>query len=114
MSDDVTVVRKPAPCRLDELRQLAAPPLRAAGAQRAIVFGSWARDEADGYSDLDLVVVMETDLPRAQRGQRLEALFAALPVPVDALIYTPDEFQEGEERGLGIFDALAREGVDLL
>lgn len=114
MSDEVIVLRSPAPCTLEELRSLAAPPLRAAGAQRAVVFGSWARGEADGYSDLDLVVVLDTDLPRAQRGRCLEAVFAALPVPVDAIVYTPAEFHQGERRGLGIFDALAREGVDLL
>lgn len=114
MSDQVIVLRRPAPCSLEEIRRLAVPALRAAGAERAIVFGSWARGEADGYSDLDLVVVLDTELPRAERGRRLEALFDALPVAIDALIYTPDEFREGVRRGVGIFDALRREGIDLL
>ena len=47
--------------------------LRSAGAARAIVFGSWARGEADGYSDLDLVVVMDTGRPRLDRGRKLAA-----------------------------------------
>ena len=114
MSDEVTVLRRPAPCSLEELRALAIPVLRRAGVERAIVFGSWARGEADGYSDLDLVVVLETELPRAQRGRCLDAVFDALPVAVDALIYTPAEFREGERRGIGIFDALRREGIELL
>jgi predicted nucleotidyltransferase len=114
VSDEVTVLQRPAPCSLEELRALAVPALRRAGVERAIVFGSWARGEADGFSDLDLVVVLQTDLPRAQRGRCLEAVFAALPIAVDALIYTPEEFREGERRGVGVFDALRREGVDLL
>ena len=111
----VTILREVAPCALDELRRLAEPLLRNAGAGRALVFGSWARGEADGFSDLDLVVVMETDRPRAERGLDLSRqLDAALPVVVDLLVYTPAEFVAGEARRLGVFDALAREGVEIL
>ena len=111
----VTILREAAPCSLDELRLLAVPLLRNAGASRAVVFGSWARGEADGFSDLDLVVVMETDRPRAGRGLELAGqLDATLPVVVDLIVYTPAEFAAGTARGFGVFDALSRDGVEIL
>ena len=112
---EVTVVEAARPCSLDALAKRAVPILRAAGVRRALVFGSWARGEADGFSDLDLIVVMDTDLPRAERGRELATrLDESLPVVVDLLVYTPDEFAAGRARGFGVFDALAMDGVEIL
>ncbi len=112
---EVTVVSAPAPCTFDEIRQRAGPALRKAGVKRAIVFGSWARGEADGFSDLDLAVVLDTSLPRPERALALtRELEDALPVTVDLLVYTPDEFAACEADGFGVFDLMRREGVDIL
>ena len=54
---EVTVVSAPAPCSLEEIRRRAEPVLRRAGARRAVVFGSWARNQADGFSDLGACAV---------------------------------------------------------
>ena len=112
---EVTVISAPAPCTFDEIRQRAGPVLRKAGVKRAIVFGSWARGEADGFSDLDLAVVLDTSLPRPERALALtRELEDALPVTVDLLVYTPDEFAACEADGFGVFDLMRREGVDIL
>ena len=112
---EVTVISAPAPCTFEEMRRRTAPILREAGVKRAIVFGSWARGEADGFSDLDLAVVMDTDLPRPKRALALtRKLDEALPVVVDLLVYTPDEFAACEADGFGVFDLLRRQGVEIL
>jgi predicted nucleotidyltransferase len=113
MSEEVAVLRAPARFTLDELAERLRGPLEAAGAERAIVFGSWARGEADGYSDLDLVVVLDTALPRFERGKLLAGVLDAIPIPVDLLVYTPEEFERGMSKQLDVFDAIAGEGVTI-
>jgi predicted nucleotidyltransferase len=84
-----------------------------AGAQRAVAFGSFARGTQDAHSDLDLAVVLETDLPRLERHLPLAGLFEASPVGLDLLVYTPEEFERGVALGYDIFDAIRREGVTI-
>lgn len=111
MSAEVTIVQSPARHSLDELAQIAAGPLQRSGAERAVVFGSYARGTADGHSDLDLVVVLNTQLPPFERWPLLREVLDSLPVPVDLLVYTPEEFARGVEQRFGIFDAIVREGI---
>jgi predicted nucleotidyltransferase len=60
-------------------------------AQEAYLVGSFARGEWDDYSDIDLIVVKETDTKFLDRlkefGELLKPYFA-----IDVLVYTPEEF----------------------
>lgn len=111
MATEVEIVRAPALLTLEDLAARIAAPLERAGAERAIAFGSYARGEADGYADLDLLVVLDTTRPPLERAGELAELYAAIPVGLDLYVFTPDEYRRGTERGLGLFDALARDGV---
>lgn len=110
MEGGVAVFNKPSRWSLANLACLADEPLRAAGADRAVAFGSYARGVADAWSDLDLAVVIETDLPRLERGRLLGDLYDALPVSLDLLVFTPSEFERGVQAGLDVFAAIAMEG----
>ena len=60
--------------------------------QRISIFGSYARGAADLFTDLDVLVIMESDQSFIERQQRLYQLLG-LPVDLDLLCYTPKEFQ---------------------
>ena len=61
---------------------------------RIYVFGSVARREAVDQSDLDLIVVMDSDEPSFRRSIKIRVAVADIRVPKDRLVLTPDEFRE--------------------
>jgi predicted nucleotidyltransferase len=60
--------------------------------RRAILFGSSASGVRDLFTDLDLIVVMQSDLDFIQRGAELRGRLQA-GVDMDLLVYTPEEFE---------------------
>jgi predicted nucleotidyltransferase len=68
------------------------------------VFGSRAKRTATPDSDIDLLVVGASRLPRAHRGKEIVAALAAFPRRFDVLCYTAQELDE-ECRDPGSFAA---------
>ena len=56
-----------------------------------ILFGSYASGCPTPDSDLDLLVVMDTDLLQHQRATPIRLLFKPVPCALDLLVYTPAE-----------------------
>ena len=65
--------------------------------KRISLFGSYASGRADLFTDLDVLVVMETDEGIPERLGRLYSLLA-VPVDMDLLCYTPEEFERMKQR----------------
>lgn len=77
---------------------------------RAGYFGSYARGDWGVGSDLDLIVIVRrSDQPFGERAQAWDTL--NLPVPVDLLVYTQDEWQSLLERGARFPQVVEREAV---
>lgn len=70
---------------------------RMPGVRRVSLFGSSARGRADLLTDLDVLVVRETDEPFVERHASLYRALA-LPVDLDLICYTPDEFEAMRDR----------------
>ena len=66
----------------------------AAGApERIVLFGSYARGDAQPDSDLDLLIIEQSDLPRYRRPPRyLRALVGLFPSK-DIVVWTPAEIR---------------------
>jgi predicted nucleotidyltransferase len=74
------------------------------------LFGSHARGTADRGSDLDLLVA-RTSLPPLKRIGLVLELLKDAPLPVEALVLTPEEFQE--RRDLPFLQGVLREAKPL-
>ncbi len=77
---------------------------------KAFVFGSFGRDDWDEYSDVDLVVIKETELGFLDRIRAFQRS-CNLPVSVDVLIYTPEEYRLMKEAGNAFIEMVEQEGV---
>ncbi|OGO25949.1 MAG: hypothetical protein A2136_01450 [Chloroflexi bacterium RBG_16_54_11] len=68
--------------------------------QKAIVFGSFARGEPSARSDLDLILVQDTDKRFFERYEGILAELgkAAGKYPIEVLIYTPGELESISHR----------------
>jgi predicted nucleotidyltransferase len=95
------------------VRDRLVPVLRRYDVEMAVVFGSVARAEPSRRSDVDLIVVRETDRRFLDRYEGIYAdLFAAMGGPaLDLLIYTPDEFEA--MRGRRFVERALAEGVTI-
>jgi predicted nucleotidyltransferase len=78
--------------------------------QQIILFGSWARGEHDPNSDVDLLVIQDSDLPRPQRYAQVRRLFWGMKLPMDILVYTPEEFARYQSVPGSFTHTVAREG----
>lgn len=62
--------------------------------QKIVLFGSYAQGSPTEDSDIDLLVVTETDLPPAKRYSAVRSLLSAFPVSFDIIVKTPAEYKQ--------------------
>jgi predicted nucleotidyltransferase len=61
---------------------------------KIVLFGSYAEGTQQVDSDLDILIVKDTNQPLHQRGFELRMSLIDLAIPIDLLIYTNSEFMK--------------------
>ncbi len=74
------------------IERFVAVAQRHADVRAVYVFGSFARGDLRPHSDLDLLVVRDTTVRRAERDLDLRLAFDA-PVGIDLIVVTPGELE---------------------
>ena len=77
---------------MSQIEELAGRIGREFGANRIVLFGSYAHGAATDDSDVDLLVVAETSLPPRKRYSAVRRLVADIPAAFDIIVKTPDEY----------------------
>lgn len=96
------------------LQQVTAQIVEAVKPRQIILFGSHARGEARGDSDLDLLVVEDQPFgfnrSRRQEMVKLWRLLRDIPIAKDFLVFTPGEIEELRNDRNHILYRVLREG----
>ena len=95
------------------LRPAIQKIVRELAPQKIVLFGSYAYGSPNPHSDVDLLVIMETDQPHKERSWAVSRLLLPRPFPVDILVKTPDEIKEALETGDFFLKEILTRGVVL-
>jgi len=78
-----------------------------------VLFGSYARGDAREDSDVDLLVVARTLLPKPKRSAPMYSLLRDYAISKDILVYTPEELEEYRQLRSSLVHRALEEGVVL-
>ncbi|MFW5821979.1 MAG: nucleotidyltransferase domain-containing protein [Tangfeifania sp.] len=76
--------------KIEEIKQQI---VRDFNPRKILLIGSYASGTQNKDSDLDLLIVTDSDLPRHHRAFNIRKSLIGNEIPLDILVYTPDEFE---------------------
>jgi uncharacterized protein len=79
--------------------------------QKIVLFGSYAWGEPAEDSDIDLFLVMDSDLRRDERARQVQEIFSDRTFPLDIIVYTPKELEESLARENPFIKEILSKGV---
>lgn len=78
---------------------------------KIILFGSYAYGTPHPESDVDILVIQATDLPRHKRPAAIHRALAGLLIPKDIIVYTPAEVDEWKDIPQAFVTRILKKGV---
>ena len=82
--------------------------------EKVVLFGSHAWGKPTEDSDVDLLVIKESDKTRTERQHELDSLLLSRILPLDLLVYTTDEIEEQINKKRNLFlEDIIRNGLVL-
>jgi len=82
--------------------------VREVNPEKIILFGSYAYGEPTPDSDVDLLIIWDTDKPRRERVVTISLLLYPRLFPVDIIVKTPRELEEELPHNFFLREILAR------
>lgn len=87
--------------------------VRRSDPDKIILFGSRARGAARPDSDMDLLVIADSDLPRSRRAVPLYDALSDMPIAMDIVVYRSSEVQDWSQVAEAFITTAVREGTVL-
>jgi len=104
--------QKMLPKKVDEelLKDIVQRILTVTQPDKIILFGSYARGDADEYSDLDILIIQPSDLPRYKRSIPIRLALLGVFPSKDIVVYTPKEVEEWKSVSMSFIATVLKEG----
>lgn len=93
-----------------ELNDISRRLIKEYDPEKIILFGSRVEGKDSEGSDIDLVIVKETDKRPLDRRIEVETLLADRAVPIDLIVYTPDEIRRLYSMGSPFVEEIVEKG----
>lgn len=81
--------------------------------EKIILFGSYAKGRPERDSDIDLLVIKDTNYRRDERDREVRELLRDVKFPLDIFVYTPGEVEKFYNLKGSFIDGIFRNGVVL-
>jgi uncharacterized protein len=72
---------------------------------RIILFGSYANGTSNVESDIDMLIIQDSDLPMHKRGLDIRLSLIGTMIPLDILIYTQSEYDEAKSNNFSFLNS---------
>jgi predicted nucleotidyltransferase len=94
------------------LTEIVRRVVQAVAPEKIVLFGSRARGDHRPDSDIDLLIINESNTPRSKRTIPIHAALRGLPIEVDTevMVYTPKEVEEWKGSQAAFVTTALREG----
>ncbi|KCZ73176.1 putative nucleotidyltransferase [Candidatus Methanoperedens nitroreducens] len=78
--------------------------------EKIILFGSYAYGMPTKESDLDLLVILQTEEPVHKRAIKIRKLLRDIRIPKDILVYTPQEVERWKNASSAFITSILKKG----
>lgn len=92
------------------LQEIVNRIIAAVDPDKVILFGSHAYGQPKRESDLDILVIKKTNLPRHKRSIPVYDALRGLIIPKDIVVYTPEEVKDWENVPQSFVTSVIRRG----
>ena len=93
------------------LQEMVRRIVDAVNPAKIILFGSYAYGTPHKDSDVDILVILETDTPRHKRPGQINRALAGLLIPKDILVYTPAEIEDWKDIPEAFVTQVVKKGI---
>lgn len=77
---------------------------------KVILYGSYAYGSPTKDSDIDLLIIKESSIPRYQRSKEVRRVLRGMKVAVDIIVYTPEEVEKWKDIDTAFITGVLKKG----